>query len=916
MRSFFIALVLSLVSIPTAFAAVFTDVASNHPNFDAINYLYENDVIEGYSDNTFRPDQLVNRAEALKILLLGSAIFVPDIAAQEVFPDVVHDSWYGKYVLKAKHLTIVKGDDDTGLFRPGDTVNLAESLKMLLKTNNIESPTPSSNPYWDIASSAWFAPYFEYAKLGGLLDQQSHESVYPASSVSRGLLAELMYRLSTSNVVIPDGKASYYGEKFHGRTTANGEIFDASGYTAAHLTYPFHTLLKVTNPANGESVVVRVNDRGPYVSDPTRIIDLSKAAFEYISPLSRGIIEVKIEVTQEPVTTAPETPLNELLSGDLLNITKDTCPDVESLKYIATNTYTGITLDNEIPTRTLLDEVLTLSGSTTSTSMVSAFIVDEANNQTAFTGNVENGRFEMHIRFPKEGAFRLGVLPGESGQSAIKEIIVQKNTCIAEADNNTLSPISNLTLDTESGDFSIKWDKGNYNLFKVTFSQGDLNKNYILHDLDQWTPLYKEFLSFNKGNASLSVRGSNLSEKSILEPAQIVWGPAAQKAFIADQHYEYNIDPNEVEISRITKNSINQEVIEVVFKPKTLIRAQAAIILPTGKVEKIDLQSSTSPSTNQYDIDVYPSSSNTLTASYKTESTGIHFIEINNAGGLAAVNVPIYVQNQFPLLPSPRDLSDRTSVDLGGDINALRNQFLALINQDRRDHSLSAIQPNTSLNNLAQFKSDDMVSNNYFSHWNQDGLTSNDLRLNYGIQTSVSENLAKDITLELAEYGLMRSAIHRSNILSSEWTRVGLGITQSSDGSYVFVQIFSTDPLDMSDIGSLRNNVMAAINESRSINFVQQSNLNTLAQSWSEKMANEDFFDFSDSEGGTLVESIRDSGVTASLGTYIMGNNSFSDILEQLDDNLQLQDSKWRNLGVGIEQDNLGIIKVTLIYTE
>ena len=185
----------------------------------------------------------------------------------------------------------------------------------------------------------------------------------------------------------------------------------------------------------------------------------------------------------------------------------------------------------------LLDEILTLSGSASNTSTVSAFIVDEQNNQTAFSGNVEGGRFVMNVRFPKEGAFRLGILPGESGQSAIKEIKVQKNTCIEEVDSISLDPLSNLTLDTENGDMTIQWDKNGYDLFKVTFSQGGLHESYILHGLNEWTPIYKEFTTFQKGDVSLSVRGAHLFEKSILEPAQIIWGPAIQKSFLADQHY-------------------------------------------------------------------------------------------------------------------------------------------------------------------------------------------------------------------------------------------------------------------------------------------------------------------------------------------------------------------------------------------
>lgn len=72
------------------------------------------------------------------------------------------------------------------------------------------------------------------------------------------------------------GRASWYGPKFHGRRTSNGERFDMNGLTAAHRTLPFGTRVRVRNAQNGREVIVRINDRGPQVRD--RIIDVSKAA--------------------------------------------------------------------------------------------------------------------------------------------------------------------------------------------------------------------------------------------------------------------------------------------------------------------------------------------------------------------------------------------------------------------------------------------------------------------------------------------------------------------------------------------------------------------------------------------------------------------------------------------------------------
>ncbi|QIG78393.1 septal ring lytic transglycosylase RlpA family protein [Stakelama tenebrarum] len=91
-----------------------------------------------------------------------------------------------------------------------------------------------------------------------------------------------------------DGIASYYGDEYQGRLTANGERFDQNKLTAAHRTLPFNTVVRVTDPATGRQVAVRINDRGPFV--PGRVIDLSRAAAERLGILQRGVAPVRLEI--------------------------------------------------------------------------------------------------------------------------------------------------------------------------------------------------------------------------------------------------------------------------------------------------------------------------------------------------------------------------------------------------------------------------------------------------------------------------------------------------------------------------------------------------------------------------------------------------------------------------------------------
>lgn len=91
-----------------------------------------------------------------------------------------------------------------------------------------------------------------------------------------------------------EGMASWYGGKFQGRLTANGEIFDTNKLTAAHRELPFGTIVRVTNTRNNRVVVVRINDRGPFVDD--RVIDLSRAAADIIGLTAAGVAPVRLEV--------------------------------------------------------------------------------------------------------------------------------------------------------------------------------------------------------------------------------------------------------------------------------------------------------------------------------------------------------------------------------------------------------------------------------------------------------------------------------------------------------------------------------------------------------------------------------------------------------------------------------------------
>ncbi|MFN7160310.1 MAG: glycoside hydrolase family 44 protein [Candidatus Gracilibacteria bacterium] len=190
----------------SAVNASFTDVYPSHPNYTAIEYLEQKGILQGYSDGTFKPSNAVNRVEALKIILLANKTTIQNANGSWLFSDTPAGSWYSDYLNTAKNLGIIKGYDD-GTFKPAQTVALVENLKMALISANINTDdiAVEANMYADVQNqqSAWFAKYLQYAKRYQLIDADGSNRVFPAQGMTRGKLAELMYRIMLQKNISP-----------------------------------------------------------------------------------------------------------------------------------------------------------------------------------------------------------------------------------------------------------------------------------------------------------------------------------------------------------------------------------------------------------------------------------------------------------------------------------------------------------------------------------------------------------------------------------------------------------------------------------------------------------------------------------------------------------------------------------------
>lgn len=171
---------------------VFADVNRNHKNYTAIKYLKDNNILDGYSDGTFKPNGVVNRVEALKMLMLAFDIKVDEGLKAVSFKDTESNAWYIPTLSTAVNKGIVKGYED-GTFKPANIVNKAEYLKILFETTGIKTDVEIIQPYADVGTNLWFAKYAFMANKMNLLDPATR--LYPDRGMTRAEVAETIYRM-------------------------------------------------------------------------------------------------------------------------------------------------------------------------------------------------------------------------------------------------------------------------------------------------------------------------------------------------------------------------------------------------------------------------------------------------------------------------------------------------------------------------------------------------------------------------------------------------------------------------------------------------------------------------------------------------------------------------------------------------
>ncbi len=187
-------------------ARQFYDVASSHKNHTAISELTDLDIVKGYRDGSFRPNDTISRAEATKLLMSSTksdsliqatqAALPQNIKNMLPFHDVGNSSWYSPYIALAYQQGVVNGYSN-GLFKPHKTISFAEGLKVILETYEADTSRVrfQNHSLLYVQRSDWFAQYFTYAYNKNLINRDKF--YHPAQPMTRGDFVEILYRLRT-----------------------------------------------------------------------------------------------------------------------------------------------------------------------------------------------------------------------------------------------------------------------------------------------------------------------------------------------------------------------------------------------------------------------------------------------------------------------------------------------------------------------------------------------------------------------------------------------------------------------------------------------------------------------------------------------------------------------------------------------
>lgn len=805
----------------------------------------------------------------IQTLILLATIFCQVIfsnTAFAAFPDVTSDLQNYTAIIYLQEHGIIKGYAD-GTFKPETLVNRAEFLKIIIEGSGIKTDISTKTTFSDVNDKAWYAPYIRKAYAENWIQGYTDGTFKPSQTITKVEALKILGKAQNWQIPTNVTKVEYLDTQITDWFTPyvtfakNKNLLEETG----KLLFPN----KEMSRANISEIVYRTILGG--LSKPPTTPTQSTSSTQTTTA----------NTTTQDTTTSQNT---------------DSSTVVES--EIPSGYYSNISLDSSIPNTFYQNEIYVIKGEITSGSYKDATV---SIDQTAFTEPLSNNRFEIPVIFKNTGNFSLGILPGDSGNTKIQTISVLP-TLPSSTNNDVPPPRATPAINFSNGKTSVNFQDTSSTIKRLTLSQGTKSVSYISRQsTDKISIIYKDFQNFSESSISYYIESAKISSSSPLIISSDL-SKSDTKTFTPTYHQFSSIDTENV-ISSPPETMDSPSQISFTVTTSIAIEPEGYVTKPDGFTQQITLSKTGS----------------TYAYSYTPPSSGTYIVEVNNAEGIAVVNHPVYIGSKIPLLPDFFDKTDREYFTGTVSLSSMRNELLNDINNSRTAQGLNTIVLSDELNNLAQLHSDDMANNNYFSHTDLSGKMPEDRRKALAIKTSVAENLAKDVSINFAHEGLMRSGTHRENILQKDWTRMGIGIakTQNDGGYLIITEEFSTDEVTSENLASMKQELFTKINEKRTTNNVttltEDSTLDSASKYLNDKVINENIT-LTNTIFSDALNSFNISGQSEAVGRAY---NLWSTILNSLlTEEPALTTENWLKIGIDIQTDLDGIINAFVIINK
>ena len=769
------------------------------------------------------------------LFIFGLSIFFLSSPVHAIdFQDLDNSSEYFREIEYLANNDIIHGVEKShGTYFEADRpVTRCEYLKMLFNIYDIDLPeTLTDLPFSDISKDHWCYPFVWYGYTNSFIQGQDG-NFFPERTVNKVEALKLALHLFKLEI----------GEK---TDTSFSDVSKENWFS------PYVALSEHFN------VTKHKNFFSP--ADPITRKDAVRILYRLIS-----VAAVNQPYTEEIFLN--NAVLSQLRSGKSTSMEE---------AYIPEDGFDQITLDSPIKNIFINNEMIPISGRVEGSNVkeVTIFLHNEiTNTQKVSTVPVRANRFISNIIFSEPGQFSLGILPGKEGLSTTYMVaVVKENISFPETTNISLSCQLSL-IHTDDGGTQVNLSPS-YDTYYFRVSHGSLQKTFLIHDVNTFTFPYTEFVDWDEGEYVIKVIGINTAS-------------CTSEKVVTSVTHNFSTIEDELSINNLSHFISRGQNIIISGRSSEPLRPTYEVINPRGIIESFNL-------TN---VNKTLSPNTPFTISYKPSMDGVYLFEINHENGIAQLNYPVYVGDIYPLLPDFRDIlfAYRSMHSNSVDVLQARNILLELLNDTRKQQGKEPVVLDETLSKLAQAHTEDMAQRKFFGHDNPDGKGIQERAADVGITNPVGENLSKNFSLKTAYEGLLRSAIHRANLLDNKWDIVGLGVAQDSDGLFYIAQEFSYTPWEANDetqVDSLSYHTINNIRKEYNLPALQLlNNLHSDMVRWSQNMAEKDIV--SSEIQGTHVLDTFTTDRTVTEGIVLNSKNAitlqsqlekFTDIIKKID---------------------------------